>query len=185
MKKKFEDNVAVTTLRDKTGEPSLPWKVDETDLAGIETREGGYEALSAEAAPLKTRPIFLVLLVVTIFFAALYMVAVMAGENEFVKLGISTKEKEVAELQVSIDKVSAEKEALKKSSDQLEKRIGDLSSQKELFTAVLESLTKRNDAPEIAVEPSGVSVVEQKKESIEEPAVEIVSASGESVANFQ
>ena len=173
MKKKFEDNVAITTIRSKTEEPSLPWKVDETDLAGIETREGGYEALSAGDVPFKTRPIFLVLLVVAIFFAAFYMVAVMAGENELVKLGISAKEKEAAELQINIDKISAEKTVLEKSSEQLEKRIGDLGAQKELLIAVLESMAKKDITAEIA------------GDTVTEPAQEVISTGGENAANIQ
>ncbi|MEI6863556.1 MAG: hypothetical protein WCK38_04055, partial [Candidatus Omnitrophota bacterium] len=50
-----------------------------------------------------------------------------------------------------LDKVAAEKTALENSASQLEKRVGDLSAQKELFTAVLESLTKKpNDIPAAA-----------------------------------
>jgi hypothetical protein len=149
MKKKFEDNVASSTVKTKTEEPSLPWKIGEADLAGIQAREGDFAALSSEEAPLKTRPVFLVILVVAVFFTTLYMVAVMAGENENIKLDVSAKEKEAAELQVNINKVSAEKAALEKSSSQLEKRFGDITAQKELFAAVLESLAKKDDTVQI------------------------------------
>jgi len=180
MKKKFEDNVAGTEPRAKTGEPSLPWKIEEKELTGMETREGEYAALSSGEAPLATRPVFLVMLVITIFFAALYMVAIMAGENEVIKLGISAKEKEAAELQVNIDKINTEKGILEQSSEQLEKRIGDLSAQKELFTAVLESLTKKN-----AAEIDEETVKEPIIKSIIEPAQEPVLVSGENTANVQ
>jgi len=173
MKKKFEDNVAGSMPKMKTEEPSLPWKIEEADLAGIQTMEGDYAMLSSGEAPLKTRPLFLVLLVVAVFFAALYMVAVMAGENENIKLGISAKEKEAAELQVDLDKINAEKAAIEKSSAQLEKRVEDLAAQKELFTAVLESLTKKNDAPGIT------------ENTLKEPAKETTSVSGENPANVQ
>jgi len=173
MKKKFEDNVAGSTPRSKNDEPSLPWKVGEEDLVGMETREGEYEELSNSAAPLATRPVFLVTLVIAIFMAALYMVAVMAVENEGIKLGISAKEKEAAGLQVDLDKIKTEKVALEKSSEQLEKRVGDLSAQKELFTAVLESLTKKNDTAGAAME------------AVKEPAQEAFSVSGENAMNVQ
>ena len=173
MKKKFEDNVAGSMPKTKTDEPSLPWKIDEADLAAIEIREEDFAALSSGEAPLKTRPVFLVILVVAVFFAALYMVAVMAGENENIKLDISTKEKEAARLQVDLDKISTEKATIEKSSAQLEKRVDDLAAQKELFTAVLESLTKKNSATEIA------------GEAVKEPAAEAASASGENAANVQ
>lgn len=173
MKKKFEDNVAGSMPRSKTDEPSLPWKVKEENLAGMETREGEYEELSKAEGPLATRPAFLATLVIAIFLAALYMVFVMAVENESIKLGISAKEKEAAGLQVDLDKIKIEKAAIEKSSEQLGKRVDDLSAQKELFTAVLESLTKKNDTAVIV------------GEAVKEPAQEVASVSGENAANVQ
>jgi len=173
MKKKFEDNVAGSTPRAKTGEPSLPWKVEEVDLSGMEMREGEYEALSSQKAPLATRSAFLVTLVIAVFLAALYMIVVMAGENESIKLNISAKEKEAAELQINIDKISAEKTVLEKSSEQLEKRIGDLGAQKELLIAVLESMAKKDITAEIA------------GDTVTEPAQEVISTGGENAANIQ
>ena len=145
MKKKFEDNVASQMPKTKSEEPSLPWNVNEADLAKIDSENQIYNDLAQGAPPLKTRPIFLVLLVVAIFAAALFMIASIAAENDRVRMGISEKEKEAAILQVDLDKAAAEKVALENSASQLEKRVGDLSAQKALFTAVLESLTKKPD----------------------------------------
>ncbi len=148
MKKKFEDNVASQMPKTKTEEPSLPWKVDESDLAKVDAESQDYKDLVHGAPPLKTRPIFLIILVIAIFAAALFMVASIATENDRIKIGISEKEKEAAILQVDLDKAAVEKAALEHNASQLEKRVGDLSAQKELFTAVLESLTKKaDDAP--------------------------------------
>ena len=145
MKKKFEDNVASQIPKTKSEEPALPWKIDEADIAKIDSDNQDYKDLAGGAPPLKTRPVFMVLLVIAIFAAALFMIASMATENDRIKIGISEKEKEAATLQVDLDKVAAEKTALENSASQLEKRVGDLSAQKELFTAVLESLTKKPD----------------------------------------
>lgn len=145
MKKKFEDNVASQIPKTKSEEPSLPWKIDEADLAKIDSENQEYKDLTHGEPPLKTRPIFLVMLVIAIFAAAIFMVASIAIENDRIKAGISEKEKEAALLQVDLDKAAAEKKALENSASQLEKRVNDLSAQKELFTAVLESLTRKSD----------------------------------------
>ena len=156
MKKKFEDNVASEMPKTKSEEPSLPWKIDEADLAKIDSESQEYNNIVQGAPPLKTRPVFLILLVVAIFMAALFMVAGISIENRKIRIGISEKEKEAAVLQVDLDKAAAEKAALEHNASQLEKRVGDLSAQKELFTAVLESLTKKEDAPPAAVPPPEV-----------------------------
>ena len=85
---------------------------------------------------------FLVVLVIAIFASAVFMVISIATENDKIKIGISEKEKEAALLQVNLDKAAAEKAALEHNASQLEKRVNDLSAQKELFTAVLESLKR-------------------------------------------
>ncbi|MCX5679423.1 MAG: hypothetical protein NTZ95_01955 [Candidatus Omnitrophica bacterium] len=145
MKKKFEDNVASQMPKTKSEEPTLPWKIDESDLAKIDSESQDYKDLAQGAPPLKTRPVFLIALVLAIFAAALFMVASIAIENDRIKIGISEKEKEAAILQVNLDKAAAEKTTLEHNASQLEKRVNDLSAQKELFTAVLESLTKKED----------------------------------------
>jgi len=145
MKKKFEDNVADQIPKTRSEEPSLPWKIDDADLEKIDSEQRDYKDLVQGAPPLKTRPVFLVSLVIAIFAAALFMVASMVTENDRMKIGISEKEKEAAVLQVNLDKAAAEKTALEHNASQLEKRVGDLSAQKELFTAVLESLTRKAD----------------------------------------
>ena len=163
MKKKFEDNVASQIPRTKSEEPALPWKIDESDLAKIDSENRDYKDLADGQAPLKTRPVFLVLLVIAIFAAALFMIASITIENGRVRLSISEKEKEAAVLQVDLDKAAAEKMALEKSASQLEKRVGDLSAQKELFTAVLESLTKKADETIAEAPPAEIPPVESQK----------------------
>jgi len=161
MKKKFEDNVANQMPKTKSEEPSLPWKIDESDLAKIDSENQGYKDLEQGLPPLKTRPVFLISLVIAIFAAALFMVAGIAIENDRIKAGISEKEKEAAILQVDLDKAAAEKAALEHNASQLEKRVNDLSAQKELFTAVLESLTKKSDEiPASSSSPSQVPSAE-------------------------
>ena len=173
MKKKFEDNVAGEIPKTKSGEPALPWKVNESDIAKIDSDSQNYNDLADGQPPLKTRPVFLVSLVVAIFAAAIFMVASIATENDRIKIDMSAKEKEAAVLQVDLDKADAEKTALENSASQLEKRVNDLSAQKELFTAVLESLTKKEDvvpavtkppeAPQLEIPPSHVPSAETRE----------------------
>ena len=85
MKKKFEDNVASQIPKTKSEEPSLPWKIDEADLAGVDAESRDYKDLVQGLPPLKTRPVFLIALVISIFAAALIMVAGIAIENDKIK----------------------------------------------------------------------------------------------------
>jgi len=165
MKKKFEDNVASRIPKTKSEEPALPWKIEESDLAKADSDNQEYKDLVQGTPPLKTRPVFLISLVIAIFAAALFMVASMVTENNRMKIGISEKEKEAAVLQVDLDKAAAEKVALEHNASQLEKRVGDLSAQKELFTAVLESLTKKAD--EVPAETPASSVSPQENSAIQ------------------
>ncbi len=164
MKKKFEDNVASQIPRTKSEEPSLPWKIDEADLAKADSESREYKDLAQGAPPLKTRPAFLIALVIAVFAAAIFMIASVTTENDKIKVDISEKEKEAATLQVDLDKAGAEKTALENSAAQLEKRVNDLSAQKELFTAVLESLT-RKESPAPAEGPASEVPPPEKKEN--------------------
>jgi hypothetical protein len=157
MKKKFEDNVANPMSETKSAEPTLPWKMGESDLAKIDPENQVYKDLLQGSSPLKTRPVFLIALVVAVFAAVIFMVAGISIENERVKIGISQKEKEAAVLQVGLDKIAAEKTELEHNASQLEKRVSDLSAQKELFTAVLESLAKKEDIAPAQTQPPQVS----------------------------
>lgn len=147
MKKKFEDNVAGEIPKTKSEEPALPWKVEEADLAGMDSREKDYSDLERGEPPFKTRPAVLVILLVAVFASALLILAGITMENDKIKAGISEKEKEAAELQVNLERAAAEKADMEKSASELEKRVSDLSAQKELYTAVLESLVKKEDIP--------------------------------------
>ena len=164
MKKKFEENVASQIPETKSEEPLLPWKVKESDIEKIESENQGYKDLSQDRPPLKTRPVFLALLIMAIFATALLMIASIATENDRIKIGISEKEKEAAALQVDLDKAAEEKAELENSASQLEKRVDDLSAQKKLFTAVLESLTRKPDDIPPEVQPSQAPSVENKEE---------------------
>ena len=163
MKKKFEENVASQIPETKSDEPLLPWKINESDMEKIESENQGYKDLSHDRPPLKTRPIFLALLIMAIFATALLIIASIATENGRIKIGISEKEKEAAALQVDLDKAAEEKKALENSASQLEKRVDDLSAQKKLFTAVFESLTKKPDDITPEAQPSQVPPVENKE----------------------
>ena len=135
MKKKFEDNAAHEIPKTKANEPDLPWKVSDTDLEEIKSPEKAIDAQIASTPPLKTRASFLVALVLAVFGIGMYMFATTFMENE-------KKGKELVTIQTSYDKVKIEKNYLDENFSQLEKRVADLSAQKDLYTNVIESLTK-------------------------------------------
>jgi septal ring factor EnvC (AmiA/AmiB activator) len=155
MKKKFEENVASELPKTNPDEPGLPWKLEEADLAKVDSESKEYHELAQGEPPLKTRALMVVVLLAAIFAAVFFIVTTVTVENDKIKIDISKKEKEAASLQVDLDKAATEKAALEKNASQLEKRVNDLSTQKELFTAVLESLTKKGEAP--APESSGAT----------------------------
>jgi hypothetical protein len=151
MKKKFEDNVAAEMPKTVAGEPPLPWKIDEADLEKIESESQELKDMTRGEPPLKARPVFLVLLVVAIFLSAFIMAATVTVENEGIRAGMTETEGRAAALRMKVEKMSVEKEALEKGALQLEKRLSDLAAQKDLFSAVLESLAKKEvDAPAAA-----------------------------------
>lgn len=145
MKPKFEKNIAAQIPKTKVHEPSLPWKLDEDDLEGVESAKDKV-ALTEKSHPLKTRPIFLAILVVTIFVVTLYMALSASVENEEIKGDITIKEVQLSTFQSDLERVKSEKNLLERNSEQLEARVGDLSAQKQLFMAVIESLARENKA---------------------------------------
>lgn len=150
MKRKFETNVATELPKTRASEPGLPWKLSDEDLDKLNPHEDAVKAAEVASPPLRTRAVFPILLVVTIFIL-LFQAALNAYiENEDMQQSVAVKQVEVAALQAKVEKISGEKEKISENSARLEKRIEDLSEQKELFTAALESLTKRSD--EIVIE---------------------------------
>ena len=148
MDTKFEGNVASEMPKTKRSlEPSLPWKVTSDDLDKIMSAEEGYRSTVTGAPPLRTRPFFLVSLLTAIFAAALYFVSVTVMENETVHKNIQKKEMAVAMLKTDLEKVNIEKSGLYEGLAQSEKRARDLNARKELFTSVIESLTKKGNEP--------------------------------------
>jgi len=145
MKKKFETNVAAEIPKTRLHEPGLPWKLNSDDLDEIESKDEEYKAVVAGMPPLRTRSIFLIMLVLAIFAATLYVISRAIIDNENIRNGMLKKEKEIATLQATLEKVTNEKNSLNQTSVQLEKRVSDLTAQKELFTTVIESLTKKGD----------------------------------------
>lgn len=159
MKRKFETNVAEEMPKTRAREPELPWRLKREDFEQIGLEEREY-ASSIGAPPLRTRAIFLILLVLAIFTAIFYMVINTMIENGNIRRGVLRKEQEVSSLRADLSKVTGEKKALSETSAQLEKKVGDLAAQKELFTSVIETLTKKGDEADV-----GPSTVQQTKDS--------------------
>lgn len=165
MKTKFETNVATELPKTKSQEPELPWKVKEEDLEEIGPATDEYKSAVTGVPPLKTRAIFLVMLLIAVFATILYYLSTITIDNERVRESIQKKEAMLASIQSNIEKINSEKNALSESLSQLDKRIRDLSAQKELFTAVIESLTKKGDEVQVEKEEA-----EKLPENAENPA---------------
>ncbi len=145
MKTKFDENVAHDIpLTRNSSEPALPWKLSEGELTKLEAAEDDYKA-AVSAPPLHVRAIFVALLVATIFVVILNNMVNMAIDNNEMQLDISKKEKQVYVTQAQLVAARNEKDALADNSVKMEKRITDLNAQKELYGAVIETLTKKTD----------------------------------------
>ena len=163
MKKKFEANVAVEIPKTKLHEPSLPWKLSEDEVGRAGSKDDDFKAAISGTPPLKTRAPFLILLVVTIFGITTYLISSAIIENEKIRGNIAKKESELSLTQMNLVRAVAEKEAVNKNWAQLEKKVSDLTAQKQLFASVIESLTKKGEevdttptaAPILTMNPSG------------------------------
>ena len=149
MKKKFESNVATEIPKTKLHEPELPWKITTDDLAEAASKGDDYKSAIAGTPPFRTRAVFLIMLVAAMFLFTSIMVINAVVENEKTRQGMLKKEKELALIKTDLEKLAGEKEALTKNSASLEKKVGDLAAQKELFTSVIETLTKKSDEAEV------------------------------------
>ena len=145
MKTKFDDNVAQNIPVTKNpSEPELPWKLSESEMTRIEAADEEHKT-AVTAPPLHVRAIFVVLLVLTIFVVILNSIVNVVNDNTEMRVDMSKKEKEISSIQTKLTAVASEKAALNDTTAKLEKRVNDLSAQKELYTAVIETLTKKTD----------------------------------------
>lgn len=148
MKTRFDDNVAQKIPRTKDlAEPELPWKLSDGEMSKIEAGDNEARAALTAASPLHVRAIFVALLVVTIFVVVLNGIVNVAIENSDMQTDILRKEHQVSAAKSELEKAVNEKAVLNENATKLEKRVSDLSAQKELYTAVIETLTKKTDEP--------------------------------------
>jgi len=154
MKKKFEINVAVDIPKTKLHEPELPWKLSEEDVGQAGARDDNFKDATSGTPPLKTRAPFLILLLVTVFGMTTYLVGNAIVENEKIRGNIAKKDNELSLAQLNLMKAVAEKENVNKNSIQLEKKIADLTTQKQLFATIIESLTKKGEEVDLSPAPA-------------------------------
>jgi hypothetical protein len=150
MKKKFEANVAAEVPKTKLHEPQLPWKFTEDEAAPAASGDGDLKSAMSPTPTLATRASFLILLVITIFGVTAYLISSAVMENGKIRSSMARKDGELSLAQLNLMKAVAQKEIINKNSAQLEKKVSDLTAQKELFASVIESLTKKGediDAP--------------------------------------
>jgi hypothetical protein len=128
-------------------EPGLPWKVDPSELSDIKSVEDGVKSATTGAPPLKARAIFLAALLIAVFFTTLYFVSAAVTESRKAQAAAMQKDAAVFGLRADLEKIADEKKALSENAVRLEKQVRDLSAQKELFTTVIESLSRKSDEP--------------------------------------
>lgn len=148
MKTKFEANVATELPKTRAyQEPGLPWKVDSTDLAQVKSMEDEFKSATTGMPPLKARAPFLAALLIAVFITTVYYVSISVIESERARASALKTEAAVSVMRTDIAKINSEKEVLGDAKLQLEKQVRDLTAQKELFTTVIESLSKKSDEP--------------------------------------
>ena len=161
MKTKFDENVAskIPETRDSQ-EPELPWKITDEEMSKADSQTEEYRAAVTQEAPLQVRGALLILMVVTIFFVIANTVINIYLEKTTMQENVLKQTEKVSVLKTDLEKVASEKVALSENTSRLEKRVSDLSAQKELFTAVIETLTKKADDTQV---PSNDSAPEAKE----------------------
>ena len=135
----------------------MPWKLTEEDVGRIDPKGDDRRAAISGAAPLKARAPFLVLLIITVFGITTYLVSNAVIENEKMRISVAKKEGEVSLMRIDLIKTAAEKEAIGKNTAQLEKKVNDLTAQKQLFASVIESLTKKGEDLDVIQPPAPVA----------------------------
>lgn len=166
MKTKFEDNVASKEPKASTStEPELPWKVTDEDTVPVDAREADYRETITGVPPLKASAVLIVLLILAIFAFIANTITNVAIEKYEAESAAIQRQEAVSALEANLKRTALEKNALGKSASELERKVGELSAQKELFTAVIETLSKKADE-EIAgpaVSPAPTSAPAKKR----------------------
>lgn len=177
MKTKFETNVAQEIPKTRmTQEPGLPWKLNPEDFEKVSAAKDEYNSAFTAASPLKTRPIFLIILLAVIFVTVIYFTSFVVTDNENTHTAAQKKEVTLSSLQTSLEKINTEKNTLSENIGQLEKRVSELSAQKELFATVIESLTKKGDEP---------ATQGENEKTIQQETVNTQTAVGQNTAQAQ
>lgn len=147
MKTKFETNVASKTPKEKQEEPGLPWQVGAEDIEKAAGPEGAGSLAALGVSPFKTRAEVLVIVLGVIFIVTISFVSFMKKETLRTKNEVAMKEEAVSALESRVNKLNDENSAMNSSLTDLEKRLSELTVQKELFTDVLDGLVQNPDEP--------------------------------------
>lgn len=159
MKTKFEQNVAADIPKTRMSpEPGLPWKMDSDDLEKIGSMADEHKADMEGSSPFKVRAVFLAMLLAAVFATSVYFVSTAVIDNDRQRSLASQKEAAVVAMRTDLDRASSENAVLTQSRSQLERQVKDLNKQKELYTTVIESLSKRPDEP-IAPKNNGDEII--------------------------
>ena len=148
-KTKFDDNVAQAIPETRaSAEPELPWKLPDSEMSRIEASDGS-RTVSVTEPPLRVRAVFVILLVVAIFVFVMNGIMNVAIDNSEMQLDMLRKEQSLSDIKAALVKADDEKAALSEDAARLEQRVIDLNEQKDIYTAVIETLTKKPDDTQI------------------------------------
>ncbi len=152
MEKKFDSNVATQIPKTKmTHEPYLPWNVTQSDLVGNQF-EDFVQTAPMGKTPLGIKPVYLILIIVSIFLCVLSMFFIMAQSNKKIMAQVQKAEEERILLVEELREASNEANVLKSKVGALEKNIvvldtynKSLTEQNEDFVTIIKKMSENEE----------------------------------------
>ncbi len=159
MKKKFESNVATQVPQTQMAhEPQLPWEIRQEDFTGDEFENGDSRMMAIQKAPMGIKPVFLIVLLVSIFVFMLCGFLLVASQSKKRTVEVQERMQQMKnEKTILLNDLQGSKnelEVLKEKTTQLEKTRDDLSIQNKELITVIKTLTE-SDADDRAAEEQG------------------------------
>lgn len=156
MDKKFDSNVATQIPKTKmTYEPQLPWNVTQSDLVGNQFVDS-VQTTPMGKVPLGVKPMYLIMLIASIFLCALSVFIFTAQSNIKVKAQVQRAEEEKALLVDQLKETANEASALKGKVETLESSIvvldiqnKNLTEQNKDFMTVIKRMSKNEEETQL------------------------------------
>lgn len=152
MEKRFDSNVATQIPKTKVvHEPHLPWNITRSDLIGSQF-EDSDQITSIGKTPLGIKPLYVIVIITTIFLCVLSTFHFMTQSNERVKVQAQRAGEESILLASNLRNAINETNILKGRVIALEKNIAildvqnkNLAEQNKDFMTVIKSMSEREE----------------------------------------